>query len=84
MPHLHPDLPALARIDTPALVIDEAALQSNIERMAKTMSRFVPMPRLTSPPRLRGDSSRPVPSASPAPRSSKRRRSPRPASPAYW
>jgi D-serine deaminase-like pyridoxal phosphate-dependent protein len=33
---LDPDLPALARIDTPALVIDEAALQSNIERMAKT------------------------------------------------
>jgi len=31
-----PDLPALARIDTPALVIDEPALQSNIERMAAT------------------------------------------------
>jgi D-serine deaminase-like pyridoxal phosphate-dependent protein len=31
-----PDLPALARIDTPALIIDEVALQSNIERMAAT------------------------------------------------
>ena len=36
MTRLRPDLPALARIDTPALIIDEAALQSNIERMAKT------------------------------------------------
>jgi D-serine deaminase-like pyridoxal phosphate-dependent protein len=36
MPRLHPDLPALARIDTPALIIDEVALQANIVRMAKT------------------------------------------------
>src|SRR5262249_31058345 len=33
---LRPDLPALARIDTPALIIDEAALRANIERMAKS------------------------------------------------
>jgi D-serine deaminase-like pyridoxal phosphate-dependent protein len=33
---LRPDLPALARIDTPALVIDEPALQGNIARMAAT------------------------------------------------
>jgi D-serine deaminase-like pyridoxal phosphate-dependent protein len=36
MTRLRPDLPALARIDTPALVIDEPALQSNIARMAAT------------------------------------------------
>jgi D-serine deaminase-like pyridoxal phosphate-dependent protein len=36
MTRLRPDLPALARIDTPALIIDEPALQANIERMAKT------------------------------------------------
>jgi D-serine deaminase-like pyridoxal phosphate-dependent protein len=36
MTRLRPDLPALARIDTPALIIDEPALQSNIERMAAT------------------------------------------------
>src|ERR1700683_4586194 len=35
---LHPDLPALARIETPALIIDEVAMQSNIERMATTAS----------------------------------------------
>ena len=28
--HLRPDLPALGRIDTPALVVDAVALQSNI------------------------------------------------------
>src|ERR1700724_2448611 len=31
---LHPDLPALAGINTPALIIDHAALQANIARMA--------------------------------------------------
>jgi D-serine deaminase-like pyridoxal phosphate-dependent protein len=36
MTRLRPELPALARIDTPALVIDLPALQANIERMAKT------------------------------------------------
>jgi D-serine deaminase-like pyridoxal phosphate-dependent protein len=36
MTRLRPDLPALARIDTPALIIDEVALQANIERMAET------------------------------------------------
>ena len=36
MTRLRPDLPALARIDTPALIIDEPALQANIARMAKT------------------------------------------------
>jgi D-serine deaminase-like pyridoxal phosphate-dependent protein len=34
MTHLHPDLPALAAIATPALVIDHAALEENIARMA--------------------------------------------------
>jgi D-serine deaminase-like pyridoxal phosphate-dependent protein len=34
MTHLRPDLPALAGIDTPALIIDHAALQANIARMA--------------------------------------------------
>src|SRR5215475_545498 len=34
MTHLHPDLPALAGIATPALVIDYVALQDNIGRMA--------------------------------------------------
>jgi D-serine deaminase-like pyridoxal phosphate-dependent protein len=34
MTHLHPDLPALAAINTPALVIDHAALEANIARMA--------------------------------------------------
>jgi D-serine deaminase-like pyridoxal phosphate-dependent protein len=38
MTRLHPDLPALARIETPALIIDEVAMQSNIERMAATAS----------------------------------------------
>jgi D-threonine aldolase len=33
--HLRPDLPALDRIDTPALIVDAVALQSNIERMAQ-------------------------------------------------
>ena len=33
--HLRPDLPALGRIDTPALIVDAVALQSNIERMAQ-------------------------------------------------
>jgi D-serine deaminase-like pyridoxal phosphate-dependent protein len=33
---LRPDLPALARIDTPALIIDRPALESNIARMAAT------------------------------------------------
>jgi D-serine deaminase-like pyridoxal phosphate-dependent protein len=33
---LRPDLPALERIDTPALIVDAAALRSNIERMAQT------------------------------------------------
>jgi D-serine deaminase-like pyridoxal phosphate-dependent protein len=36
MTRLRPDLPALAHVDTPALIIDEPALQANIERMAKT------------------------------------------------
>jgi 3-hydroxy-D-aspartate aldolase len=36
MTHLRPDLPALDRIDTPALIVDAAALRSNIERMAQT------------------------------------------------
>jgi D-serine deaminase-like pyridoxal phosphate-dependent protein len=36
MTALRPDLPALTRIDTPALVIDWAAVQANVERMAKT------------------------------------------------
>jgi len=31
---LHPDLPALAGINTPALIVDHAALQANIARMA--------------------------------------------------
>jgi D-serine deaminase-like pyridoxal phosphate-dependent protein len=34
MRHLRPDLPALAEIVTPALVIDHVALQENIARMA--------------------------------------------------
>jgi D-serine deaminase-like pyridoxal phosphate-dependent protein len=34
MTHLRPDLPALIRISTPALVIDHAALKANIARMA--------------------------------------------------
>lgn len=34
MTYLHPDLPALAGIATPALVIDYVALQDNIDRMA--------------------------------------------------
>jgi D-serine deaminase-like pyridoxal phosphate-dependent protein len=38
MTRLHPELPALARIDTPALIIDQVALQSNIARMAATAS----------------------------------------------
>jgi D-serine deaminase-like pyridoxal phosphate-dependent protein len=33
---LRPDLPALERIDTPAVIVDAAALRSNIERMAAT------------------------------------------------
>jgi D-serine deaminase-like pyridoxal phosphate-dependent protein len=33
-PDLRPDLPALARINTPALVIDRVALEANIARMA--------------------------------------------------
>jgi D-serine deaminase-like pyridoxal phosphate-dependent protein len=33
---LRPDLPALAQIDTPALIVDAVALQSNIDRMART------------------------------------------------
>jgi D-serine deaminase-like pyridoxal phosphate-dependent protein len=33
---LRPDLPALEHIDTPALIVDSAALRSNIERMATT------------------------------------------------
>jgi D-serine deaminase-like pyridoxal phosphate-dependent protein len=36
MTHLRPDLPSLDRIDTPALIVDAVALQSNIERMAQT------------------------------------------------
>jgi D-serine deaminase-like pyridoxal phosphate-dependent protein len=36
MTSLRPDLPALARIDTPALIIDRPALESNIARMAAT------------------------------------------------
>ena len=36
MTHLRPDLPALDRIDTPALIVDAVALHSNIERMAQT------------------------------------------------
>jgi D-serine deaminase-like pyridoxal phosphate-dependent protein len=35
MTHLRPDLPALDRIDTPALIVDAVALHSNIERMAQ-------------------------------------------------
>jgi len=57
MTRLRPDLPALARIDTPALIVDEVALQANIERMAKTAAAHKialrPMPRPTSPPRSR-------------------------------
>ena len=34
MTHLHPDLPALAGIATPALVVDVAALDANVARMA--------------------------------------------------
>jgi hypothetical protein len=35
MTHLRPDLPALDRIDTPALIVDAVALHSNIERMGR-------------------------------------------------
>ena len=83
MTRLHPDLPALARIDTPALIIDESALQSNIERMAATAAAH----KVALRPHAKTHKSAAIARrqlTAGAVGIAWRRRSPRPASPASW